>query len=189
MAEHAQGRSNVNEAQADTDPERMDAATERAIRAFLYKEAELLDNREFEQWLQLWTEDAVYRMPVRVTRDRRDSVGEFLDDFAHFDETREMLEMRVRRLGTHAAWAEEPPSRTRHFVSNVRVSRSATGPEYLVRANLLLYRNRGDSPHHDLLSAERHDRLVMEAGGWRIRERVIYLDQATLGTLNLSIFL
>lgn len=175
--------------QADRDSECMDATTERAIRAFLYKEAELLDNREFEQWLQLWTEDAAYRMPVRVTRDRRESVGEFLEDFAHFDETREMLEMRVRRLGTRAAWAEEPPSRTRHFVSNVRVSRSQTESEYLVRANLLLYRNRGDSPHHDLLSAERHDRLVLETGGWRIRERIIYLDQTTLGTLNLSIFL
>jgi 3-phenylpropionate/cinnamic acid dioxygenase small subunit len=160
----------------------------REIKDFLYDEADLLDRGEFEQWLELFTEDATYRMPLRVTHDKAHRDEEFDDNFGHFDETKEMLAMRVKRLGTRSAWAEDPPSRTRHFVSNLRVS-SLAADEVSAKTNLLLYRNRGDSPQHDILSAQRVDQLRKTAEGWRLCSRVIYLDQATLGTLNLSIFL
>ena len=159
------------------------------IEDFLYLEAELLDRCAFEQWLQLFTEDASYRMPVRTTHERRLQDREFDESFGHFDETREMLGMRVRRLSSRTAWAEDPPSRTRHFVTNLRIRATTKSDEILATTNLLVYRNRGDSPQHDLLSAERHDLLRRTESGWKISERRIYLDQATLGTLNLSIFL
>ena len=53
----------------------------------------------------------------------------------------------------------------------------------------MLYRNRLDDAGHDLLSAERHDVIHQVGGEWRLLKRTIYMDQATLGTLNLSIFL
>ena len=163
-----------------------DLATLHEIAAFLYHEAELLDNGHLEQWLGLLTADIRYRMPVRVTGGR--GIAEFDPASTHFDETRDTLEMRVRRMASGMAWAEEPPSRTRHFVSNIRVKTADEGAA-TVHSNLFLFRNRGDSAAHDLISAERHDRLRRVYDDWRLAERLILVDQATLGTLNLAVFL
>ncbi len=160
----------------------------REIEAFIYHEAELLDNHQHNEWLDLWDEKASYRMPVRVTHTKRQKDQEFQEKFGHFDETKEMLGMRVKRLGTSTAWAEEPQSRTRHFVSNLRIN-ALENEQYALKTNLMLYRNRLDDAGHDLLSAERLDIIHLVNGQWRFLKRTIYMDQATLGTLNLSIFL
>lgn len=159
----------------------------REVADFLYHEAEALDDGRFLEWLSMLSLDVHYRMPVRVTHTRA-AGNEFSDSMAHFDETRDSLEMRIRRLGTGSAWAEDPPSRTRHFVSNIRVD-PVDEATVAVRSNLLLYRNRGDSPGHDLLSAERRDRLRRNGESLVLTDRLILLDQATLGTLNLAVFL
>lgn len=99
----------------------------RDLDAFIYEEAELLDDQKFEEWLQLWDEQARYRMPVCVTHTKRQKSEEFQENFGHFDESKEMLSMRIKRLGTSAAWAEDPPSRTRHFVSNLRIDEQQGG--------------------------------------------------------------
>src|SRR5581483_742568 len=93
-----------------------------------------------------------------VTREHTAGPG-FDDRMAHMYEDRDSLEMRALRVNTEYAWAEEPPSRTRHFVTNVRVSGGERGDELAVRSNLLLYRTRGDVPAYDILSAERRDVL------------------------------
>lgn len=165
----------------------MDEAHQAAV-AFLHHEAELLDAGRFEEWLELLADDLVYQVPVRVTRERAAGSGVSTSMF-HLDETRATLQVRVRRLQTEVAWAEDPPSRTRHFVSNVRVEPAARPDELSVRSYLLLYRNRGDEPGHDLLSGERHDLLRRVDGVWRLARRVVVLDQVTLGTRNLAIFL
>jgi 3-phenylpropionate/cinnamic acid dioxygenase small subunit len=158
-----------------------------AICQFLYHEAELLDRNQLDDWLALLTDDVVYKMPVRVTRERG-APSDVSDDMYYFDETGTTLRTRVARLTTAFAWAEDPPSRTRHCVSNVRVEPGAGPDELAVWSNLLLYRNRGDDPGHDLLSAERHDVLRRVDGAWRLARRYVVLDQANLGTRNLAIF-
>ena len=160
----------------------------REVRDFLLLEAELLDDGRFRDWLNLLAADIDYRMPVRVTRERGAGPG-FATDAWHFAEDRHRLEMRVHRLETGAAWAEDPPSRTRHFISNIRVTAGETDLEVRAKSNLLLYRTRGDVPAHDLLSAERHDLLRREVGGWKLARRVILLDQTTVTTHNFSVFL
>ena len=158
----------------------------RRVAAFLYHEAELLDDRRFDEWLLLMSDDVRYRMPLRVTQ-HDSSSSEFSDKMTHFDETLHTLEMRVARLRTPMAWAENPPSRTRHFVTNIRVT-ADDERRIKVRSNVLLYRNRADSPDHDLLSAERHDILRELGGKLQLAERIILADQSTLATLNLAIF-
>ena len=160
----------------------------REIEAFIYHEAELLDTHQHADWLELWDEQASYRMPVRVTHTKRQRDLEFQENFGHFDETKEMLSMRIKRLDTSTAWAEDPPSRTRHFVTNLRI-KSLANEQYELKTNLMLYRNRSDSAEHDILSAERLDIVHKVSGEWRLLKRTIYMDQSTLGTLNLSIFL
>jgi 3-phenylpropionate/cinnamic acid dioxygenase small subunit len=157
-----------------------------AIQDYLIEEAELLDTRRFDEWLEQFTDDAEYRVPVRTTR--RLGNPDISDDIFHFDENKASLGLRVRRLGTGVAWAEDPPSFTRRFITNVKVAWGERDDEFAVRSYLLLYRSRGDRGTHDLLSGERQDLLRLEAGRLRIARRRVVLDQATLGTKNLAIF-
>lgn len=166
----------------------VDAQTRQEIEDFLYYEAELLDDRRFDEWIELFAEDARYEMPIRVTREKR-AGWELAPNGKIFDDTKATLRIRVQRLGTEYAWAEDPPSRTRHYLTNLRISPGERAGEYQVRCNLLVYRNRGESPEYDLLSAERQDLLRRRpGGGWEIARRLVALDQSTVNSRNLSIF-
>ncbi len=153
----------------------------------LYREAELVDTGRFDEWLDLMTDDIQYQMPVRLTRERGQE-ADLSSDMQHFWDDRVTLALRIKRLKTEFAWAEDPPSRTRHFVSNVRIGAAGAPDEIEVRAYVLIYRNRGDRAQHDLISGERHDRLRRVNGGWKLARRVFVVDQAVLGTGNLAIF-
>lgn len=77
-------------------------------------------------------------------------------------------------------------------MTNVRVGevvRTERGEEVAVRSNLLLFRSRWDRPDYTLLSAERRDVWRRREGGWRLAQRIVILDSATLPTHNLSFFL
>ena len=91
------------------------------VYSFLIAEAELLDQHRYRDWLALLTDDVHYQMPVRVTTGRGTET-DVLGAMSHFDEDRYSLGKRVERLETDHAWTEDPPSRTRRFVTNVRVS-------------------------------------------------------------------
>ncbi len=157
------------------------------IEEFLYQEAELLDSGRFQEWLDLMADDILYRMPVRLTRERGQGEDASADMY-FFWEDRATLGLRVQRLKTEFAWAEDPPSRTRHFVTNVRIRPADIPDELDVRSYLLIYRNRGDTAQHDLISGERQDRLRRVAGTWKLAKRSFVVDQAVLGTRNLAIF-
>ena len=171
-----------------SDQGTLDELTCREASDFLMREAELLDNRLFENWLALLTEDIFYNMPIRVTRDTDEGSND-LSDGAWLRENRKSLEMRIKRLTSKGALSEEPPSRTRHFVSNIRVRGGSRENEIEVNSNLLLYRTRGDSSHYDLFSAERKDVLRRINGNWKLARRDILLDQTVLGAQDLSVFL
>ena len=157
------------------------------VTEFLVREAALLDNNRFREWLSCLADDLVYTMPVRVTRERAAGAG-FSDKMSHFDETLSSITTRVRRLETQSAWAEDPPSRTRRFVSNVQVER--VGNDGLkVASYLLALRNRSDAPSFQIISAERKDVLRQTNDGLKLVKREILVDQSSLGTDNLGIFL
>ena len=159
------------------------------VRQFLYAEAALLDERRFDEWLALCAPEIRYWMPAQTNRDRRErhlTVGG-PEDLPMFEETWEHLHQRVRRLATGSAWAEEPPSRTRRLVTNVRVD---AGSDDRVRAasNLLLYRTRHDADVQ-IFVASRVDELRPHAGHrWQIVARTIVLDATTVPGHNLSVF-
>jgi 3-phenylpropionate/cinnamic acid dioxygenase small subunit len=161
---------------------------ERACERFLFHEAELLDDNRLHEWLALLCEDIVYEVPVRVTRERAAGAG-FSEHGFHMWETFTSLRTRIERLDGEYAWAEDPPSRTRRLVGNVRVARDQADSELCVKSNLLLYRGRHDTPDHQLLAGERHDRLRDTAAGLRLARRTVLLDQTTLSMANLAIFL
>jgi phthalate 3,4-dioxygenase subunit beta len=158
-----------------------------AAHQFLVEEAALLDAADYAGWLDLLCEDIRYLMPVRVTT-ARGAGFDSLADMGHFDEDMYALRKRVQRLATDHAWTEDPPSRTRHFVTNVRTFRDASG-DLRVESALLLFRSRGDTREADLISAGRTDLLRATADGLRLARREITVDESVLRTQNLAVFL
>ncbi len=133
-------------------------------------------------------DDICYRMPVTVTTARgSDARPEGAMD--HFDEDRYSLGKRVERLEGDHAWTEDPPSRARRFVSNVRVAPIDGTDVVEARSYVLLYRSRGDDRPADLVSAGRTDVLRRVEGGWILARRDIVIDEAVLRTQNLALFL
>jgi 3-phenylpropionate/cinnamic acid dioxygenase small subunit len=167
--------------------QRIDADLYLEVMQWLNREAELLDDNRLSEWLDLVADEIVYQMPIRLTRERGQNPNRSFKN-QHFLENRHTLDLRIRRLKTEFAWAEDPPSRTRRFVSNVRIW-PRSDQELEVRSYLLVYRNRGDQSAADLLSAERQDVLRRDQVGWKLTSRIITLDQSTVGTKNLAILL
>lgn len=166
-------------------------ATESAITRFLYNEAELVDNMQWDEWLSCMHEDVYYWAPVRENRVARERKEEFYPrgTSVYFEESKEFLRQRVHRLQTHMAWAEEPPSRSRHLVTNVRIDEREDG-NFNVRSNFLIYRSRGERSE-DIIAGERRDIIVADAEapyGFLVLEREIRFDMATILVKNLSLF-
>ncbi|KAE9798865.1 3-phenylpropionate/cinnamic acid dioxygenase subunit beta, partial [Escherichia coli] len=106
------------------------------ITQFLYHEASLLDDWKFRDWLAQLDEDIRYTMRTTVnaqTRDRRKGVQPPTTWI--FNDNKDQLERRIARLETGMAWAEEPPSRTRHLISNCQVSETGVPDVFAVRLN------------------------------------------------------
>lgn len=155
---------------------------------FYTREAALLDDRQFSAWVQLFTDDTHYFMPIRRTRSRREMDREFTKpgEMAFFDDSKPVLESRVNKLLSGTAWAEDPPSRTRHLVTNVLVAEDR-GEELDVRSNFILYRTRLKSEETTWIGS-RHDTLRRTVEGLRIAKRHIFLEQTVLLSQNLSNF-
>ncbi|WP_419923002.1 3-phenylpropionate/cinnamic acid dioxygenase subunit beta [Candidatus Poriferisodalis sp.] len=164
-----------------SDPRHQSAAQ------FLVEEAHLLDSADFEAWLELMDPQVRYRMPVRVTAVKAADEAD-VQTMDHFDEDWYSLSKRVQRFGTDYAWTEDPQSRVRHHISNVRTF-EGEGGELIVESAVLLYRSRGDRTAPSLLSAGRTDVLVTTPDGMRLRSRDIEIDESVLRTQNLAIFL
>jgi 3-phenylpropionate/cinnamic acid dioxygenase small subunit len=156
---------------------------------FYIREAWLLDERRFKEWLDIFTDDVLYFMPRRKNVPRREAERELtpLGDLAIFEEDKRYLQMRVARLDTGMAWAEDPPSRTRHMVGNLEASVLESG-EVGARTAFLVYRSHLETDHQ-LLSGYREDVLRPVDGGWRVARRMIVLDANVLLDKNLSVFL
>jgi biphenyl 2,3-dioxygenase subunit beta len=158
------------------------------VEQFLYDEAALLDARRYEDWLALFAEDATYFMPIRRTRMQRELDQEFTTpgQMAFFDDTKPLLAGRVAKLASGRAWAEDPPSRTRRLVTNVRVV-DDDGAQVKVESNFMLYRTRLDS-QEDSWIGSRHDVLRRTEQSFEIAARVIYLEQTVILSRNMSSF-
>jgi phthalate 3,4-dioxygenase beta subunit len=159
-----------------------------AAHQWLVDEAYLLDAQDYGAWLDLLTEDVRYVMPVRVTT----ALGAGFDTapgMAHFDEDKYSLSRRVARFATEHAWTEDPPSRLRHFVTNVRTFETGDPGELLVESAVLLFRSRGDIREAALVSAGRRDVLRRAGSGWLLASRSITVDESVLRMQNLAVFL
>jgi 3-phenylpropionate/cinnamic acid dioxygenase small subunit len=154
--------------------------------ALLYREARLIDEGRLDEWLAMFTPDSRYWVPILD-----DDLG---GEPSIIDDDRQRLEERIYRLTSTPAYAQRPPSRTQHNISNVEVLEPASDGSVEVRCNLLLVELRtGDATQAGLgkqrLLAARC--LYVFAGGpdWRIRLRKLTLIDRDLPHYNLSFIL
>lgn len=166
------------------------------VQQFYFREAELLDDGRYTDWLELMAEDLDYWMPTRTNRLRRQQALSVAarGEAAFYDETKESLAWRIRRFDSGMAWAEDPPSRTRHLVTNV-VARHVdpdqlagfTADDLVVRSAFLCYRNRLER-EENVFAGGRTDVLRRTEKGLRVARREILLDQNILMSKNISTF-
>lgn len=165
------------------------------VEDFFAHEAELLDARRFEDWLELMAPDVKVWMPIaRNVADadlERELTAEGVDA-NWLDEGLDTLRQRVKQLATGVHWAEQPPSRTTHMTANIRILETTAGPdgdvaEIRTRCNFMLYRNRLED-EQDFFIGKRVDVLRRTEDGWRLARREIYLDQNVMLAKNLSVF-
>ena len=173
----------------------------RQVEQFLYREARLLDSRQFRRWIDLLADDLRYWIPMRSNRYSAASKSiSILDgsryeeddlskesDQAFMDEDKGSLRRRVDRLDTGMAWAEDPPSRTRHLISNVEVEPGERESEVKVYSNFIMYRSRGET-EEDFYVGSREDVLRNVDGNWQLASRKIVFEQNVLSAKNLSNF-
>lgn len=158
------------------------------VERFYYDEAALLDAHRYEEWLALFTEDAHYFMPIRRTRTQRELDKEFTQpgEMAFFDDNKMLLAGRVKKLRSGRSWAEDPPSRTRHLITNVRIVKD-DGKRLEVESNFHVYRTRLNSEETSWIGSRR-DVLRRVEGSFQIADRKIFLEQTVLLSRNLSNF-
>lgn len=160
--------------------------TQHEVEQFLYREADLLDTFALEEWLDLLDEDVLLEVPIRTARHPGSERPEFSENSNYLREDYEMIRERVGRLAKEYAWSENPRSRVRHVIGNVRVL-DADGDGLTVANNQHVFRSYGDTADHDLLSAQRHTLLRPDGDGFSIGRRTVYLDHAILNTKNLTL--
>jgi p-cumate 2,3-dioxygenase subunit beta len=142
--------------------------TRQEVEDLLYKEAALLDEWRLEEWLELLTDDIVYQIPPTDVPegDARNTLFIVSDDAVR-------VRSRVKQLLGKFAWAENPHSRTRRLITNVRVL-GADGGDILATANFAVHRMRYEAV--DTYIGRYDYRLVRRDGDLKIRERRVVLD-------------
>lgn len=155
----------------------------------LYREAALLDGRRFDEWLLDLTDDVTYQVPLVLNQDAQHMDTAVTTGMLPVNDDRRTLQLRVDRLKTGFAWAEDPPSRVRRYVTNIRIQASNRPDECQVMSDLLVMRNRDWDAQNEVITAERQDVWRVSAGRWQLARRFTCIDQVFWGTRNLGIFL
>ena len=150
------------------------STTREQVEDFLYAEAALLDEWRLDEWLALFDQElGLYHMPTTDHPDGDPNTDLFLiaDDMPK-------LRSRVEQLLSGLTWAENPRSRTRHMVSNVRIL-GRDGDVLSVTANFVVYRMRFQNI--DPYIGTYHYKLIPRGdGAFTIRERRVVLDLEAL---------
>lgn len=160
------------------------------VSQFLYREARILDEERYEEWLGMMTDDIHYWMPGIQARHRKDKTPR-LDPkrMAFFDDDMLNMRRRVTRFMDPTAWAEDPPTRACHVISNIEVELTDKASEFKVYSTFINCRGRGEAEEF-WLTGRRTDILRRgDDGVLRIASREIVTTQTVLLAKNLNVFL
>lgn len=172
----------------------------RRVEQFYFREARLLDERLYIQWLALLSPDIRYMMPSRFiplargnTRDpeqihaiENELSGYGADALPIREEVYGHLAQRAARAMKPNAWAENPPPRTRRFIANIEVE-PLPGDRVRVFGNFQLFHSQHGRPDH-LFAGQRRDVLERADSSFRIAEREVILDSDVVRGASVALF-
>lgn len=154
------------------------------LEQFYYREARMLQELRFDEWLELFTEDATYRVPLReMTAFHRSGEPNqrIIDDdlaFDYINETKSELTLRVKRLMSGLAHVEEPQPVTTRLITNVELGEH-DGASATVHSNFHVVRVKEQLQPQSFFGS-RTDRLVRVDDVWRIGARLVVFPQRIL---------
>ena len=156
---------------------------ERELCAFVVREARLLDERRYEEWNALFTEDAIYWVPLVPNQ------PEGLDHTSHLYEDKLLRELRIERLKSPRAFSQQPPTRSLHLLQSPTVEPDdpARPDERLVRTVFQYTESQGDELN-TFVGVCWH-RLVAEGGELRIRQKRVDLINSDAALPAVQLFI
>ncbi|MFJ8112434.1 aromatic-ring-hydroxylating dioxygenase subunit beta [Streptomyces sp. NPDC096132] len=166
-----------------------DPALYRRVTACLYREAWLLDDARFEEWLEWMSPDIRYWMPTRFVRKATERDLEFATlerGVSFLDEDYEALAMRVSKTRHRMSWTDNPAGRTVHSVSNIEIASVVDG-RAVVRSVASVERSRFAN-ESDRWVFRREDTINIGEDPWKLEERKIFYPSPVLESSNLAIF-
>lgn len=147
------------------------------IEDFLYYEASLLDDWKLDEWLNLCTENCYYLIPPNDVPE-----GEHKNTLFIAADNYSRLKSRIKRLKSRHAHAENPKSRTKRMISNVRIV-DKTSNELTVHANFVVYRFRRNEDIREYVGHYEY-KLVTDNNCLKIAERKVLLTHEELASLG-----
>ena len=156
---------------------------ERELSDFVVREARLLDERRYEEWNALFTDDAIYWVPLVPNQ------PEGLDHTSHLYEDKLLRELRIERLKSPRAFSQQPPTRSLHLLQapTVEPSDPARPDERLVRTVFQYTESQGDELN-TFVGVCWH-RLVVVDGGLRIRQKRVDLINSDAALPAVQLFI
>jgi 3-phenylpropionate/cinnamic acid dioxygenase small subunit len=158
-----------------------DAGIRDEFRRLLEREARLLDQLRYQDWLKMYAAECIYWVPSTPNAgDPRREISVMFDD-------RRRLEDRIYRLNTGFAWSQAPASRTVRMISNVEVFSTARDDTRMLRSNFLISEFWGDETR--VLTGWAGHRVVRDGGQWKIQAKQVNLIDCDQCIRNPSIIL
>jgi 3-phenylpropionate/cinnamic acid dioxygenase small subunit len=158
-----------------------DPAVRDRFRMLLEREARLLDQLRYEDWLALYAAECIYWVPsTPAAGDPRREISVMFDD-------RRRLEDRIYRLRTGFAWSQAPASRTVRLIANVEVFATAREDARMLRSNFLISEFWGDETR--VLTGWAGHRVLRAGEGWTIQAKQVNLIDCDQSIRNPSIIL
>ena len=166
----------------------VDTETYLAFQNLLYKEARLLDNEQYEDWLEMLSDDVHYYMPMpaRYNRDEKDTGRQALEANI-FNDKKKHLQLRVDRFRTNFVWSENPQNHLRHLISNIEVFPGDIKDEWKVLSIAMVYRNRLDGEERRMI-VSRTDVWRVEGDTVKLAKRNMVFNHAVVPDSNLNVF-
>jgi 3-phenylpropionate/cinnamic acid dioxygenase small subunit len=163
----------------------------RRVCSCLYREAWLLDDARFEEWLEWMSPDIRYWMPTRFVRKSAEQNLEFATlerGVSFLDEDYEALAMRVAKVRHRMSWTDNPASRTVHSISNIEIASVVNG-RATVRSVATVDRSRfANAADHWVVRREDTIKIGEALGLWKLEERKIFYASPVLESSNLAVF-
>ncbi|MEJ2776255.1 aromatic-ring-hydroxylating dioxygenase subunit beta [Sulfolobus sp. SCGC AB-777_L09] len=166
---------------------KVDEKTKEEILEFLYKEIELLENQNLEEWIKLVDENIEYIAPYRLTMKRGSE--QVTSKMTYFNDDIRSLTLRVKKFGTQYIWSEDPPARYRYHITRVKIESNGDPNMVNVHSVILLFVTRFDYDTPQIISYERKDTLVKKNGEWKLLRREVILDHSLTPYLIYTRFL